>query len=447
MVLIWKSFSSPAFQTNKSALHGKTIVLDPGHGGIDPGCGAEQGVKEKDINLDIALRTKKALEAKGARVILTRKSDVALETKGPDRQKKDILKRAQIASNSSASILVSIHVNSIDDNIRLRGPIVYYHPSSSASREVANRLQKRLNLIYEGAKGYKPIKHAPRRGNYLLLKSTRKPAVIVETGFITNPGDFVLLHSAKYKNNMAQAIAAGLEEYFAKNSVPAFSQSPIVENAQDIGEEEFRETTGKLAIIVRGLGGDMKVGQKLLDYNRPLTLAVLPFEKFSRQYDEKGYASGHEIIMDMDISGQTEDKVERFIQEAQEQLSHSQGVHYHGNSDEKTAMAFFKAIKEHSIYMVGDAQGDTVAVESAALASGFPFHRGGEVLEGKADAAYIQENLIKAGQRAILSRSAMLILDIRDMDEEVLLNALSNALPRLEEMGLDLVYANELMDY
>ncbi len=179
-----------------------TIILDPGHGGTDPGATYPVGVKnptvkEKDITLDVALRVKGQLEAAGIRVIMTRKDDVYPTLK----------ERVEMANNSSADLYVSIHVNAMDNKDEIDGAQVYYHKDSEFGKKLAK-------YVYESI-----IEHTnlTRRGiqdgsSLYVLKNTKMPAILTEGGFITNENDRDYINSEKGRKEMADAISEGILE-------------------------------------------------------------------------------------------------------------------------------------------------------------------------------------------------------------------------------------------
>lgn len=209
---------------NSRMLHGKTIVIDPGHGGVDGGANNSE-IKEKDVNLDVALRLRKKLEASGARVVMTRTEDVALsKSKELNRQRyrEDLNARLNIINNSSADIFISIHVNSNINKPSTRGMIAFYYNSHPHNRSMAYIFQDIFNTYGFSYKGveYKSY-HIPQKGKYYLLVNSKIPGIIVETGFITNSTDLALLKKSDYREYIADAIYRGINSYFEqKDNLP-----------------------------------------------------------------------------------------------------------------------------------------------------------------------------------------------------------------------------------
>jgi len=447
LAMLSQSFQSHhvpiVFDIARNPLRGKTIVLDPGHGGIDVGCGTPQGVKEKDSNLDIAHRLRRVLEEKGAKVIMTRNTDRALVTKGPQRHRRDLLKRAAIANNSAAQALVSIHVNAFEGDKHVRGPMVLFHPASSRGRELANHIQRRLNVVYRGAKGYQSYRRGAKSGDYLLLRSSRKVSVIVEVGFVTNPGDLYLIGTEDYRNKVARGIAAGLEDYFNAQAVSSFAQGSAG-TGENLENAHFIERAGKLAILIRGIGKKPVNEYGILDMNRPLTFAVMPFCEYSKENSHKAFGSGHEVLVDLD--GEKLHQGDH-IQKAFESVPHGVGIHLHGSLEENNPALeeLMEAARERSLFLTGDEGKNAAILKLNARKHGLSFHKGGEVLARHEEADSFKDELVRAGSRALINKETVVVIDFESMEEGILLQALEDAIPELEEMGIELVYLSELL--
>lgn len=178
----------------------KTIVIDPGHGGKDPGACAG-GVCEKDIALDVAKKIGAYLEAKGCAVILTRETDFFVELRD----------RARMANAAKADLYVSVHCNSVRDNARVTGMEVYHYThASEASKRAARVIYDKL-LPVCGLRG-----RGVKSKDLAVLRETAMPAVLVELGFISNPGDRAKLTNFAWQDDAAQAIAGGIIEAVGK---------------------------------------------------------------------------------------------------------------------------------------------------------------------------------------------------------------------------------------
>lgn len=190
-------------------LGGKTIAVDPGHGGYDPGARGPGGTLEKDINLALALKLKEVLEEAGVKVVMTRDRDVDLLTPGEGTRKyRDLSNRLKLIRQGQADLLVSIHLNS--SGSRWRGAQVFYHPKDSRNKELAMAIQEEIRSRLQNTN-----RQALPLATAYLLKEIEIPAVIVEAGFISNPEEEKLLNDAAYQRRMALAIASGIFKYLS----------------------------------------------------------------------------------------------------------------------------------------------------------------------------------------------------------------------------------------
>lgn len=187
----------------------KVIVIDPGHGGFDPGKVGVTGVLEKEINLKIALKLKEILEKKQYKIIMTRTEDKGLYEEGDSNKKRtDLRNRVEIINQSEAIMAVSIHQNSFSDGSSF-GTQVFYHGASEDGKKIANLLQETIkSKIADG-------NHRVAKANesYYMLKKTKCPLVIVECGFLSNAKEEQLLSTEEYQKKMAEAISEGILLY------------------------------------------------------------------------------------------------------------------------------------------------------------------------------------------------------------------------------------------
>ena len=141
--------AEPVLNTTPGVLQQARILIDPGHGGIDPGTGEKFKLYEKDINLDLAFRLRELLESKGATIDLTRWSDQELSYLSPDlkagRHRRDLWGRVFLSQAYDATILISLHVNSSSDENE-RGSIVFYARGSGDGKALAGAVQAQLQI-------------------------------------------------------------------------------------------------------------------------------------------------------------------------------------------------------------------------------------------------------------------------------------------------------------
>ena len=186
-----------------------TIVIDPGHGGNDPGKIGINDVPEKDVNLAISLELKEILEQNDCRVVMTRQKDEALYQAGDTNKKvADLRARCQMINDSGADAVISIHQNSFTAESS-RGAQVFYRASSQEGKKLADILQTQL------VSGLDPDNRRVAKANsdYFMLKNTTATMVIVECGFLSNSKEAELLTQASYQRRVAWAVALGVLQY------------------------------------------------------------------------------------------------------------------------------------------------------------------------------------------------------------------------------------------
>ena len=184
---------------------GLAVVIDPGHGGWDGGVSVA-GVKESELNLELAKTLAEELEKRGIAVVMTREEDVALgETKRSDMEE-----RAKMIKSARAECVVSVHLNSFPSQPSRRGVQVFYDDTGRGGA-LASALQSRLNARINAAHcGRSDLQ--PQPGDLYITKCSDLPSVIVECGFLSNADDRRLLGQKSYRKELCGAIADALEE-------------------------------------------------------------------------------------------------------------------------------------------------------------------------------------------------------------------------------------------
>jgi len=190
-------------------LTGKVIVVDAGHGGIDPGAN-RPGVLEKDINMAIALALKDTLNQYGAKVVLSRQTDVELSPecdneKVRGRYHRDLAARVEMVEESDADLFISIHANAVANGKR-HGAEVFYDAKSEAGKTLANTIQAELCNVTQTTR-------TAKTADYFVLRRNKIPAALVEVGYITNMEERMALQTPDYQRKLAEAIAAGIYNY------------------------------------------------------------------------------------------------------------------------------------------------------------------------------------------------------------------------------------------
>jgi N-acetylmuramoyl-L-alanine amidase len=185
--------ASPQTPVSAGASARGRVVIDPGHGGEDPGTLIGRGAAEKKLNLAIATQLADILRSRGVEVIMTRSGDTfpTLE------------ERADIANRRKANLFVSIHADS-SANRSAQGATIYVSRSASkASRAAAKAIANSVSPVSTGSRGV-------REANYRVLVRSSCPAVLVETGFLSNARESARLNDEDYQRRMAEAIADGI---------------------------------------------------------------------------------------------------------------------------------------------------------------------------------------------------------------------------------------------
>lgn len=199
----WKEWSLP--------LSGKIILLDAGHGGPDGGAGTGETL-EKDIALNITLKVRDYLQQQGALVVMTRETDTDLadaDTRGYSRRKvEDLKNRLKMINEEDNDFFVSIHLNAIPSS-RWSGAQTFYAPHFKENARAAKFIQEELRENLENTnRKAKPI------GGVYILKHSKKPGVLVEVGFLSNPAEKAKLKREDYQEKVAASIYKGIIRYF-----------------------------------------------------------------------------------------------------------------------------------------------------------------------------------------------------------------------------------------
>ncbi|MGH9335901.1 MAG: N-acetylmuramoyl-L-alanine amidase family protein, partial [Vicinamibacteria bacterium] len=218
-------------------LSASRVILDPGHGGYDPGTMNKKGLREKDVVLDIAKRVRKLLEAEGMDVLMTRDKDVFIPLE----------ERTAIANSKEADLFVSIHVNAARST-KPRGTETYYlnlattpdaeevaarenavttrrlgelqtliqqvmnNSRIAESRELAGRVQGSMSEVLFTSR-QDPRNRGVKTAPFYVLLGAQMPAVLVEVAYLTNRKDAALLGDTGYRQKVAESIAVGIKVY------------------------------------------------------------------------------------------------------------------------------------------------------------------------------------------------------------------------------------------
>ena len=201
IVASWKlsELTASVAKEDKNGSNEVVIVIDPGHGGEDPGKVGINDALEKDLNLQISEKVATLLEEAGIKVVMTRKND-----KVPDRKKEDLDQRVNLINSTNPTLALCIHQNSYPD-ATIRGAQVFYHTVTEQAEDIASIVQEELRTV--DPTNTRQIKE---NNTYYMLKNTKVPTIIVECGFLTNPEEAEKLTQEDYQEQIAQAICEGI---------------------------------------------------------------------------------------------------------------------------------------------------------------------------------------------------------------------------------------------
>ncbi|RKD21490.1 hypothetical protein BEP19_14770 [Ammoniphilus oxalaticus] len=181
-------------------------MLDAGHGGKDPGA-VGHGIREKDIVLDLTLRTGRLLESMGADVRYTRVSDVFVSLEN----------RASLANQCKADVFVSLHNNSFDANSNGFESYIYETINGGRTATIQNLIHEKVLEVFlsEGVRD-----RGQKKKDLAVLRLTKMPALLIEYGFISNAKEAALLKDSAFLDRLAKATAEGIGEVMGLSKLP-----------------------------------------------------------------------------------------------------------------------------------------------------------------------------------------------------------------------------------
>jgi N-acetylmuramoyl-L-alanine amidase len=191
LLLLATIFAGCASPYRQGAGDFSTVIVDAGHGGFDRGGRPVSGAPEKVIALDTAKRLAKVLRSKGFRVIETRTSDVFVPLGA----------RTAVSNRMGNSIFVSVHYNWAPRRGARGIEIFYFSPRSW-------RLAS--NILRQTTRAYPTENRGVKRARFYVLRMNRRPAVLCELGFVSNPQDNRYLQNRTYRQRLAERIAEGI---------------------------------------------------------------------------------------------------------------------------------------------------------------------------------------------------------------------------------------------
>lgn len=186
----------------------KTVIIDPGHGGIDVGTVGIDGSLEKNINLSISLDLYDYLMVSGINAVLTRDGDYEVYRAGEKRTKSDLYNRMDFINSVPDSILISIHQNHFENEAEW-GTQVWFSPNDEISPTIADKI---LQSVKENIQPENKRENKVSDNSYYILYKAQKPSVMVECGFVSNKNENNKLQDKEYQKDMAYSILAGICE-------------------------------------------------------------------------------------------------------------------------------------------------------------------------------------------------------------------------------------------
>lgn len=194
---------------NTVPIMNRVIIIDPGHGGNDPGKPGVYGKNEDELNLEIASKLKELIEESGGIVVMTREDD----TLSDSSLMKDLKNRVYKGNNSMGDIFISIHLNSFTQS-KYKGAQVFYQNNSEKGKLLAELIQDELRKTLDPGNN----REAKSSKSYFVLRHAKMPAVIVECGFMSNPQEERLLNDKNYQYKIVWGIYKGIIRYFKETS-------------------------------------------------------------------------------------------------------------------------------------------------------------------------------------------------------------------------------------
>lgn len=179
------------------------VVIDPGHGGYDPGAQGN-GLVEKVWNLEVAKIVKEKLEEVGLTVILTRTNDTYLS----------LARRAEIANQNGADLFLSIHFNAFNGSANGWEDFIYNGQIQDTTQDFQNAVHSAILPLLDQ---YGLGNRGKKRANFGVLRMTNMPAVLIEAGFADNASDAKVLASAQYKEDLATALTNGVQAHLGNS--------------------------------------------------------------------------------------------------------------------------------------------------------------------------------------------------------------------------------------
>lgn len=204
--------------SNEKEIKKIKILIDPGHGGVDPGTSGDSNKAEAPINLDISTKLMHFLEVSGFEVEMTRYDDNGLYTDNSktirEKKNEDLKNRVEAINNSNAELAISIHLNSFPQK-QYYGAHVFYKKNSEKSKAAAEILQDNLKEILDKNNN----RVAQVKKDIKIMDKSTVPTILIECGFLSNPEEERKLLTEDYQEKIAWAIYTGLIKFFNQHQI------------------------------------------------------------------------------------------------------------------------------------------------------------------------------------------------------------------------------------
>lgn len=433
-----------------AALSGRVVVVDPGHGGNDPGgVNPELGLHEKYVNLAVARRLQRMLMDAGAMALLTHNDTETAElgAGGLKLPYFSLRSRAALANAAAADAFISIHTNCFP-NPRRSGTEVFYHPGSAKGALLAASIREQLAGI-AGGKGY--TCHA---ASYYVLNRTAMPAVLVELGYLTCASEAARLLDTAYQERLARAIFLGVSHYFQTEAAPALANGGLRPRHR-----------AQLAIVIDDFAGATKNGTRaFFALGKPLTFAVMPNFPDSASIAQRAVRQGYQVLVHLPMEpfrGKashlgpgtiyvhlSDAEIEQRVHRAIASVPGAVGVNNHmgsrATSDVRVMRAVLRAVKAHGMFFLDSRTTDQSVACEVAAALGVPCGKRDYFLDNVNSIGYIKEQLREAARLAQKRGSAVAIGHVGTTGANTA-RAIREMIPELEAQGIEFVYLSNII--
>ena len=208
----WGSRAVTVFAENSPPERKHTIIVDPGHGGVDGGATSCTGILESQFNLEIGLRLRDMLQFLGYKTVMIRMEDISVYKKGEtiaQKKNSDLKERVRIVNEAENGILLSIHQNQFQDS-RYSGAQVFY-AVTEGSQAFAKELQTALvRCLNPGSR-----RQEKKSSGIYLMEHIECPGVLIECGFLSNPEEEARLRNVDYQKQLCTVISCSLSKYLS----------------------------------------------------------------------------------------------------------------------------------------------------------------------------------------------------------------------------------------